>query len=116
MKRSQLSFNTGNMTGSFADKLAAIEAAGFAATTMWPADFFTHLEDADANLAVARSSRVRSTCYMMVRDLEGSPPEVKARKLELARQMMDQMTLIGADTLVQCSNINTDVDRTWSLA
>ena len=24
------------------------------------------------------------TCYMMVRDLEGSPPEVKARKIELA--------------------------------
>ena len=114
--RSRLSFNTGNMTGSIADKLAAIHEAGFGGTTMWPADFFAHFEDLDANLEFARSSPLDCTCYMMVRDLEGSPPAVKARKLELARQMMDQMALIGATTLVQCSNIGTEVDRNWSLA
>ena len=114
--RSRLSFNTGNMTGSIADKLAAINEAGFGGTTMWPADFFAHFEDLDANLEFARSSPLDCTCYMMVRDLEGSPPAVKARKLELARQMMDQMALIGATTLVQCSNIGTEVDRNWSLA
>jgi 4-hydroxyphenylpyruvate dioxygenase len=116
MKRSRLSFNTGNMSGSIADKLAAIEAAGFGGTTMWPADFFAHFEDLDANLAFARASPLRNTCYMMVRDLEGSPPEVKLRKFELARQMMDQMALIGATTLVQCSNIGSEIDRNWSLA
>ena len=116
MKRSRLSFNTGNMTGSIADKLAAIEKAGFGGTTMWPADFFAHFEDLDANLEFARSSPLECTCYMMVRDLEGSPPAVKARKLELARQMMDQMALIGATTLVQCSNIGTEVNRDWKLA
>jgi len=83
---------------------------------MWPADFFVHFEDLDANLEFARSSPLECTCYMMVRDLEGSPPPVKVRKLELARQMMDQMDLIGAKTLVQCSNISTEVDRDWKLA
>jgi 4-hydroxyphenylpyruvate dioxygenase len=116
MDRSRLSFNTGNLSGSIADKLAAIEEAGFASTTMWPADFFVHFEDLDANLACARSSPVRNTCWMMVRDLEGSPPEVKQRKLELARQMMDQMDLVGSTTLVQCSNIGEQVERDWSLA
>jgi sugar phosphate isomerase/epimerase len=116
LDRKRLSFNTGNMTGSIADKLAAIEEAGFGGTTMWPADFFVHFEDLDANLEFARNSRLERTCYMMVRDLEGSPPAIKTRKLELARQMMDQMTLIGATTLVQCSNINPDVDRDWSRA
>lgn len=116
MNRSRLSFNTGNMTGSIADKLASIEEAGFGGTTMWPADFFAHFEDLDANLEFARSSPLACTCYMMVRDLEGSPPEVQARKLELARQMMDQMALIGATTLVQCSNISTEVDRDWARA
>ena len=116
MKRSRLSFNTGNMTGSVADKLAAIHEAGFGGTTMWPADFFVHFEDLDLNLDFARSSPLHCTCYMMVRDLEGSPPAVKTRKLELARQMMDQMALIGATTLVQCSNIGSEVDRDWSLA
>jgi 4-hydroxyphenylpyruvate dioxygenase len=113
MNRSRLSFNTGNMTGSIADKLAAIQEAGFGGTTMWPADFFAHFEDLDANLEFARSSPLECTCYMMVRDLEGSSPAVQSRKLELARQMMDQMTLIGATTLVQCSNISAEVDRDW---
>jgi 4-hydroxyphenylpyruvate dioxygenase len=116
MKRSRLSFNTGNMSGSITDKLTAIEQAGFGATTMWPADFFSFFEDADANLAIALGSSLRKPCYMMVRDLEGSPDNVKTRKLELAGQMMDQMALFGADTLVQCSNINTDVNRDWTLA
>jgi 4-hydroxyphenylpyruvate dioxygenase len=116
MDRNRLSFNTGNFTGPIADKLAAIEEAGFRGTTMWPADFFVHFEDLDANLEFARASKLQNTCYMMVRDLEGSPPAIKARKLELARQMMDQMDLIGAKTLVQCSNINTEVNRDWSTA
>ena len=116
LDRTRLSFNTGNMTGSIADKLAAIHEAGFGGTTMWPADFFVHFEDLDANLEHVRTSPLACTCYMMVRDLEGSPPAVKSRKLELARQMMDQMALIGATTLVQCSNIGNEVDRTWSRA
>jgi len=116
LDRTRLSFNTGNMTGSIADKLAAIHEAGFGGTTMWPADFFVHFEDLDANLEHVRASPLACTCYMMVRDLEGSPPAVKSRKLELARQMMDQMALIGATTLVQCSNIGNEVDRTWSCA
>lgn len=116
MQRSRLSFNTGNMTGSIGDKLKAIEAAGFGGTTMWPADFFVHFEDLDFNLDLARNSPLKCTCYMMVRDLEGSPPEIKARKLELARQMMDQMALVGATTLVQCSNISDKVNRDWKLA
>jgi 4-hydroxyphenylpyruvate dioxygenase len=116
LDRMRLSFNTGNMTGSIADKLAAIHGAGFGGTTMWPADFFVHFEDLDANLEHARTSPLACTCYMMVRDLEGSPPAVKSRKLELARQMMDQMALIEAKTLVQCSNIGNEVDRNWPLA
>jgi len=116
LDRTRLSFNTGNMTGSIAEKLAAIDEAGFGGTSMWPADFFVHFEDLDANLEHVRTSPLACTCYMMVRDLEGSPPAVKSRKLELARQMMDQMALIGATTLVQCSNIGNAVDRTWSRA
>jgi 4-hydroxyphenylpyruvate dioxygenase len=116
MDTSRFTFNTGNVTGSIGQKLEAIGAAGFAATTLWPADIFAHFEDADANLGLLRDSPVRTPCYMMVRDLEGSPPEVKARKLELARQMMEQMSLVGADTIVQCSNINPDLDRDWGRA
>jgi sugar phosphate isomerase/epimerase len=116
MDRTRFSFNTGNLTGSIGDKLAAIYDAGFPETTMWPADFYVHFEDLDANLDHARTSPLKNTCYMMVRDLEGSPPEVKARKMKLAANMMEQMDFIGATTLVQCSNIGPDPDRDWSAA
>jgi sugar phosphate isomerase/epimerase len=116
MDRDRLSFNSGNMVGSVADKIAAAHEAGFADMTLWPADFFVHFEDLDANIDFARASPMRHHAYMMVRDLEGSPAEVKARKMALANHMMDQMEFVGATTLVQCSNIGPDPDRDWSKA
>jgi sugar phosphate isomerase/epimerase len=116
MDRSRLSFNSGNMVGSLADKIAAAHEAGFADMTLWPADFFVHFEDLDANLDFARTSPIAHGGYMMVRDLEGSPPAVQARKMALADHMMDQMDFIGATTLVQCSNISPDPDRNWTKA
>ena len=66
LDRMRLSFNTGNMTGSIADKLAAIHGVGFGGTTMWPADFFVHFEDLDANLEHARTSPDRSLGVILV--------------------------------------------------
>jgi 4-hydroxyphenylpyruvate dioxygenase len=116
MDRSKFSFNSANLTGPFADKLAAMEEAGFASTTLWPADLFVHFEDPEATIALIKSSTVSISAYQCVRDLEGSAPQVKARKFELARQFMDQMKLIGCDTLVLCSNVNSDVDQNWQQA
>ena len=116
MDRAKFAFNTGNLTGPFVDKLAALEVAGFASTTLWPADLFVHFEDPEATLALIQASPVAVSAYQCVRDLEGAPPAVKARKLELARQFMDQMALIGCDTLVLCSNVNDDVEQDWARA
>jgi 4-hydroxyphenylpyruvate dioxygenase len=49
----------------------------------------------------------------MVRDLEGAPPAVRAHKLEIARQLIDQLLLLGGDTLVLASNGSAEVDRDW---
>ena len=116
MDRSKFSFNTANLSGPLAEKLAALEEAGFASTTLWPADLFVHFEDPEATIALIRSSSVSVSAYQCVRDLEGSPPEVKARKIELARQFMDQMKLVGCSTLVLCSNVNADVEQNWARA
>ncbi|WP_137389065.1 sugar phosphate isomerase/epimerase family protein [Rhodoligotrophos defluvii] len=116
MNRNRLSFNTGNLAGTLSEKLAALEAAGFTATTMWPADFFGRFEDIGTNFDAARSSRLRPTCYMMMRTFEGIPAAMKPQKLELARQMMDQMALIGATTLVQTSNVSAHVEKDWARA
>jgi 4-hydroxyphenylpyruvate dioxygenase len=116
MDRSKFSFNTANLSGPFADKLAALEGAGFASATLWPADLFVHFEDPEATIARIRASPVAVSAYQCVRDLEGAAPAVKRRKIELARQFMDQMALIGCDTLVLCSNVADDVDRIWAQA
>jgi len=116
MDRRKFSFNTANLTGSFTNKLAALEEAGFGSMTLWPADLFVHFEDPEATIASVRSSRVAVSAYQCVRDLEGSPPEIKQRKSELARQFIDQMKLVGCDTLVLCSNVNNDVEQNWAQA
>lgn len=114
--RDRLSFNTGNVSGTLTQKLAAIEGAGFAQTTMWPNDFFGPFEFVDQNFASAQSSPLRPTCYMMMRSFEGQPPAALQRSLAIAGQMMDQMALFGATTLVQTSNIGAEVDEDWSRA
>lgn len=116
MDRSQFSFNTANLTGSFAGKLAALEETGFGSMTLWPADLFVHFEAPEATIASIASSRVAVSAYQCVRDLEGSPPQIKRRKIELARQFIDQMQLVGCDTLVLCSNVSDDVEQNWAQA
>lgn len=116
MNARRFSFNSANMTGSIADRLAAMEEAGYASVTLWPADLFVHFEDPEATIARIRASSLAASAYQCVRDLEGSPAVVKGRKMELARQFIDQMKLIGCDMLVLCSNISDDVDRDWARA
>ncbi len=116
MNPHRFSFNSANMAGSITDRLAAMEEAGYASATLWPADLFVHFEDPEATIALIRASSVAVSAYQCVRDLEGSRPAVKGRKLELARQFIDQMKLIGCDTLVLCSNVSEDVDRDWARA
>jgi sugar phosphate isomerase/epimerase len=116
MNPGNFSFNSANMTGSIADRIAAIEEAGYASATLWPADLFVHFEDPEATIALIRASSVAVSAYQCVRDLEGSPAVVKARKMELARQFIAQMKLIGCDLLVLCSNVGDDIDRDWAKA
>jgi 4-hydroxyphenylpyruvate dioxygenase len=112
----RFSFNSANMTGSLADRLTAMEEAGYASATLWPADLFVHFEDPEAAIARINGSPVAVTAYQCVRDLEGAPAAVKCRKMELARQFIAQMKLIGCELLVLCSNVNDDIDRDWARA
>lgn len=116
MHPNRFSFNSANMAGSIADRLLAIEQAGFASATLWPADLFQHFEDPEATIALIHASPLAVSAYQCVRDLEGSPAPVKSRKMELARQFIDQMKLIGCDMLVLCSNVGDDLDRDWAKA
>ena len=116
MNARRFSFNAANMTGSIAERFAAMEEAGYGSATLWPADLFAHFEDPEATIALIRASPVAVSAYQCVRNLEGSPAAVKSRKMELARQFIAQMTLIGCEMLVLCSNVGEDIDRDWARA
>ena len=116
MNPRHFSFNSANMTGPIAARLAAIEEAGYASATLWPADLFVHFEDPEATIARINASPVAVSAYQCVRDLEGSPEAVKRRKMELARQFIAQMKLVGCDLLVLCSNVSDEVERDWARA
>jgi hypothetical protein len=59
MNPHRFSFNSANMSGSIADRLAAMEDAGYASATLWPADLFVHFEDPEATIARIHASRSR---------------------------------------------------------
>jgi 3-dehydroshikimate dehydratase len=110
------SFNTGNLTGPIVEKITAIRSAGFAAATLWHSDLFPPFDDPDGAVTPFRQSRLALSAYQMVRDLEGAAPAVRAHKLEIARQLIDQLLLLGGDTLVLASNGSAELDRDWDAA
>ena len=116
MPRPIWSFNTGNLVGPVGQKIEAIAAAGFAAATVWHADMFPAFDDPDGAILPFRKSGLKLSAYQMVRDLEGVSPAQRAHKLELARQLIDQLLLIGGDTLVLASNGADEVVRDWDAA
>jgi len=107
---------TATFGGTFAERLAAIKAAGFPAIEMWPRDLFEGFADADTAITALRDSGIRIACYQGFRDFEGMPPGVREHKLELAAHLMDQMRLVGAELMVTACNTRPDSSRDWKQA
>ena len=108
MDRSRLSCTTVTFGGKLAEKLAAMKQAGFAATEIWPRDYYEHNEGPDHAINLLQSTGLAPACYQNLRNFEGMPHEQRERKIAIAAQLFDQMRLIGCPTLVLCSNIAPD--------
>lgn len=104
MNRARLSCTTLTFAGRLPPKLAAMASAGFAATEFWPRDLYDDPGGPDVALDLLAQSGLRISCYQALRDYEGMPAEEMPRRLDGARQLMDQMAVVGADLLVMCSN------------
>lgn len=102
--RHRLSCTTATFGGKLPEKLDAIRAAGFASTEFWPRDLYEHAEGPIIAMDLLRASGLTVSAYQALRNYEGMAPDQRAVTLEIARHMMDQMALIGARTLVLCSN------------
>ncbi len=107
---------TATFGGTFAERLAAIKAAGFPAIELWPRDLFEGFADADSAISALRDSGLAITCYQGFRDFEGMPGAIRDHKLELAAHLMDQMRLVGAELLVTACNTTAQSSRDWKQA
>lgn len=90
--------------GTIDQKLKAIAGAGFAFTELWPRDLFEHAEGPEFTLRALQESGLSVSVYQALRNYEGMPEPVRAGRLEIARQLMDQMDLVGAELLALPSN------------
>ena len=104
MNRSRLSCTTLTFAGRLPPKLAAMAGAGFMATEFWPRDLYDDPGGPDVALDLLAQSGLRISCYQALRDYEGMPADEMPRRLDGARQLMDQMAVVGVDLLVMCSN------------
>lgn len=102
--RPRLSCTTATFGGRLGEKLEAIRAAGFGATEFWPRDLYEHAEGPTIAIDLLRTSGLTVSAYQALRNYEGMAADRRELTLEIARHMMDQMSLIGATTLVLCSN------------
>jgi len=108
MDRKRLSCTTVTFGGRLPQKLEAMQAAGFAGTEFWPRDYYEHNEGPDIAIDLLRRHNLTPTVYQCLRNFEGMPEPLRARKMAIARQMFDQMQQIGCDTVTLCANIAAD--------
>ncbi len=108
MDRSRLGCTTVTFGGRLPEKLSAIRAAGFGSTELWPRDYYEHNEGPDIAIDLLRSNGLSVCAYQNLRNFEGMPEALRERKTRIAKQLFDQMNLVGCKTVVLCSNIAPD--------
>ena len=99
----RFAFNTVTMGGALAHKLACMKSAGFAAVELWARDLIGHPEGVDAAARVVRECGLAVSDFQPLRDFECAPDAMRAHRMEMAREQLRQMTLVGADLLLVCS-------------
>ena len=96
-------FNTVTMGGTLEHKLDCMRAAGFSGVELWARDLIAHPGGVEAAATVVAASGLRVTDFQPLRDFECAPDAMRAHRLEMAREQLRQMALVGADLLLVCS-------------
>ena len=91
------------MGGTLEHKLDCMRAAGFSGVELWARDLIAHPGGVEAAATVVAASGLRVTDFQPLRDFECAPDAMRAHRLEMAREQLRQMALVGADLLLVCS-------------
>lgn len=101
---SRLGFSTVTLSGDLATKVRAMRKAGFTATELWARDLFEHFEGPEVALRVLQDEGMRVCAFQAIRHFEGCQRSERARKLDIARRMMDLAHLAGAGLVTLAAN------------
>ncbi|CAM2155276.1 4-hydroxyphenylpyruvate dioxygenase [Paraburkholderia tropica] len=102
------SIATVSISGTLAEKLAAISAAGFTAVEIFENDLL-YFEGSPADVRrMAADLGLDIVLYQPFRDFEGVSAERLARNVERVKRKFDVMHELGTDRMLVCSNVSPD--------
>jgi 4-hydroxyphenylpyruvate dioxygenase len=102
----RFSIATVSLGGSLAEKLRAIEAAGFEGVEIFEADVLAH-EGSPAEIgAMVRDHGLEIVAFQPFRDFEGMPEPQRSRGFERARRKFELMRELGSSRILVCSNVS----------
>ena len=95
------------LSGTLAEKLQAIAAAGFDEAEVFEPDLLVAPQSPEELRATAERLGVKLSLYQPLRDVEGVAEEVFTRNLRRAEQKFRLARRLGIDTVLMCSNVAT---------
>ncbi|WP_322054344.1 bifunctional sugar phosphate isomerase/epimerase/4-hydroxyphenylpyruvate dioxygenase family protein [Paraburkholderia bannensis] len=110
------SIATVSISGTLAEKLAAISAAGFTGVEIFENDLL-YFEGSPADVRrMAADHGLAIVLYQPFRDFEGVSAERLARNVERVKRKFDVMHELGTDRLLVCSSVAPDAIDNDALA
>jgi len=98
------SIATVSISGSLEGKIRAVAEAGFDGVEVFENDLLGFAGSPREVGRIIRDSGMRCTLFQPFRDLEGMPPEQRARAFERMERKFDVMEDLGTDLILLCSN------------
>jgi 4-hydroxyphenylpyruvate dioxygenase len=98
------SIATVSISGSLEGKLRAVAEAGFDGVEIFENDLLGFQGSPRDVGRIVRDLGMRCTLFQPFRDLEGMPPEQRARAFERMERKFDVMAELGTDLILLCSN------------
>ncbi len=100
------SIATVSIAGDFAEKLAAIAAAGFDAIEIFENDFLAFDGSPSEVGQMARDAGLAISLFQPFRDFEGLPEPQRGRAFDRAERKFDVMQELGTDLMLVCSSVS----------
>jgi sugar phosphate isomerase/epimerase len=96
--------DTITLAGPLEAKLRAVKDAGFGQIMLASRDIVGHPQGIDAAVQAVKDSGLRVTGFQVLRDFEGLGEHLHGYKVDVAKQMIEMASALGAKVLLACSS------------